>query len=74
MKATLEFDLDNELERMKFNRTIAIDELCYYILRFEELLRSKDKYGPEKTVNIEQLRNEIHQLKTDAVHFAMENY
>ena len=66
MKAILEFDLNEPEEREAHKRAAKVDDLYVAIYQFDQMLRSKIKYGElpdqvyEAYVNIrEQLHNKL---------------
>ena len=74
MKVVLEFDLSDLEQEQKFHRMMAVDALCSLIWDIDQYIRAKYKYGNETHIEIEKLREDINEMKTDAVHFAMDNY
>ena len=74
MKVVLEFDLSDPEQEQKFHRMMAADALCSYIWSIDEYIRSKYKYSNQDTIEIEQLRSDLREIKSEAVWFAMDNY
>ena len=74
MKAILEFDMNEPDEMNQMQRMLAVDDLCLYIHEIDQYIREKYKYSDEESINIERLRDDIHDLKSDAVHMVMERW
>ena len=74
MKVTLEFDLSDLEQEQKFHRMMATDALCSLIWDVDQYIRAKYKYGNETHIEIERLREDINDMKSEAVLYAMANY
>ena len=74
MKAILEFNILDPEQRQAFHRAINADSLCALIWDIDQYIRAKYKHGNETHIDIEQLREDINDMKTDAVHYVMDNY
>ena len=74
MKAILEFDMNEPDEMNQMQRMLAVDDLCLYIHEIDQYIREKYKYSDEESINIERLRDDIHDLKSDAVLMVMERW
>ena len=74
MKAILEFDMNEPDEMNQMQRMLAVDDLCLYIHEIDQYIREKYKYSDEESISIEQLRDDIHDLKSESVHMVMERW
>ena len=74
MKAILEFDMNEPDEMNQMQRMLAVDDLCLYIHEIDQYIREKYKYSDEELISIEQLRDDIYALKSDAVLMVMERW
>jgi len=60
MKAILEFDLNNEDDKVTYENTLNADKLFRLVEDWEDHLRKLDKYGEYKT---EAESNLVHEIR-----------
>lgn len=56
MKAVLEFDLRNEDDKRAFDDAIKASSLCDFVWKFDQKLRSLDKYCENQQTTWEEVR------------------
>lgn len=65
MKAKLIFDLSDYDEKKDFERAIKADKLSLALFDLEQWARQIDRKTDRSSVDIEEVRDKIHELKTE---------
>jgi len=67
MKATIEFNLDDQEDKDKFDLMNKASQMALFIYEWEQRMRSHYKYGqaPGESQQWDQVRSEYYALKAD---------